>query len=81
MRVLNESLMMKNETGRLHALAKGTYSLPFLKTLVISIRYCLSNVPENILNEYTSPDISLFEEKQKRPMNYAEENWPLAEKI
>ena len=81
MRALNESLMMKNETERLHALAKGTYSLPFLKTLVISIRYCLSNMPENILNEYTSPDISLFKEKQKRPMNYAEEHWPLAEKI
>ena len=81
MRALNESLMMKNKTERLYALAKGTYSLPFLKTLVISIRYCLSNVPENILNEYTSPDISLFEEKQKRPMNYAEEHWPLAEKI
>ena len=81
MRALNESLMMKNETERLYALAKGTYSLPFLKTSVISIRYCLSNVPENILNEYTSPDISLFEEKEKRPMNYAEEHWPLAEKI
>ena len=38
-------------------------------------------MPENILNEYTSPDISLYEEKPKRPMNYAEEYWPLAEKI
>ena len=73
--------MMRNETERLNGLAKETYSLPFLKTLVISIRYCLSNMPENILNEYTSPDISLYEEKPKRPMNYAEEYWPLAEKI
>ena len=81
MRALNESLMMRNETERLNGLAKETYSLPFLKTLVISIRYCLSNMPENILNEYTSPDISLYEEKQKRPMNYAEEYCPLAEKI
>ena len=81
MRALNESLMMKNETERLNGLAKETYSLPFLKTLVIYIRYCLSNMPENILNEYTSPDISLFKEKQKRSMNYTEEHWPLAEKI
>ena len=66
--------MMKNKTEILNDLAKGTYSLPFLKTLVISISYCLLNMPENILNEYTSPDISLFKEKQKRPMNYAEEH-------
>ena len=66
--------MMKNKTEILNDLAKGTYSLPFLKTLVIYISYCLLNMPENILNEYTSPDISLFKEKQKRPMNYAEEH-------
>ena len=52
--------MMKNKTEILNDLAKGTYSLPFLKTLVISISYCLLNMPENILNEYTSPDISLL---------------------
>ena len=81
MRALNESLMMQNGTERLNGLAKGTYSLPFLKTLVIYIRYCLSNMSENILKEYTSPDISLFKEKQKRPINYAEEHWPLAENL
>ena len=74
MRALNEYLMMKNETERLNGLAKGTYSLPFLRALVIYIRYCLLNMPENILNEYASPDIRLSKEKQKRPMNYAEEH-------
>ena len=66
--------MMKNKTEILNDLAKGTYSLHFLKTVVIYISYCLLNMPENIINEYTSPDISLFKEKQKRPMNYAEEH-------
>ena len=65
---------MKNKTEILNDLAKATYSLHFLKTVVIYISYCLLNMPENIINEYTSPDISLFKEKQKRPMNYAEEH-------
>ena len=51
-------------------------------------------MPENILNECTSPDISisrkmklemelsaLGEGVQKRPMNYNEEHLPLAGKI
>ena len=66
--------MMKNKTEILNDLAKGTYSLHFLKTVVIYISYCLLNMPENIINEYTSPAISLFKEKQNRPMNYAEEH-------
>ena len=41
----------------------------------------LLNMPENILNEYTSPDITYFKEKRKRSMNYTEEHWALAEKI
>ena len=54
---------------------KGPTACPFKKLIkVISISYCLLNMPENILNKYTSPDISLFKEKQKRPMNYAEEH-------
>ena len=52
-------------------------------------------MPENVLNEYTSPDIRLFKEKQeigdgiecfgggfhKRLMDYAEVQWPSAEDL
>ena len=56
---------MKNETEVLTDLEKGTYSMPFFKTLIIYVRYCSWSIPENVLNEYTSPDISLFKEKQE----------------
>ena len=56
---------MKNETEVLTDLKKGIYNLSFLKTLVIYIRQCLWNIPKNVLNEYTSPDIRLFKEKQE----------------
>ena len=56
---------MKNETEVLTDLEKEIYSLLFFKTLIIYIRYCLWSIPENVLNEYTSPDISLFKEKQE----------------
>ena len=56
---------MKNETEVLTDLKKGICSLSFLKTLVIYIRQYLWNIPKNVLNEYTSPDIRLFKEKQE----------------
>ena len=61
---------MKTETEIRNGLAKGNYgindpkwskNLPFNSINLIQVLY----LPDSILNEYVSPDINLFKEKQK----------------